>query len=44
MKKLFGTRGRDILRNIQKAIVSSSANIARTLSRSLELDNGVVTY
>jgi len=31
MRKLFGTRGQGILKNMQKAIVSSSANIAQTL-------------
>ena len=32
MTKLFGTRGRDILGDMQKAMASSSENIARTLN------------
>ena len=32
MTKLFGTRGRDTLGDMQKAMASSSENIARTLN------------
>ena len=30
MRKLFGSRGCDVLRRMQKAIISSSLNIVRT--------------
>ena len=36
MRKLFGTKGFDVSRRMQNATVSSSLNIVRTLSPSLE--------